>query len=63
MMKLTREDLAMMLDEMDKNNADNIEVDVCIRGYEWELEYIDFDMYNTTQHSRPKYISTVLTLE
>ena len=60
---LTRSDLETMLNEMDKNNAHDIEVDVCISGYEWELEYIDFDMYGTTQHGQPKYIKTVLTLE
>ena len=60
---LTRSDLEMMLDEMDKNNANDIEVEVCINGYEWELVYIDFDMYGITQHGQPKYIKTVLTLE
>lgn len=62
---LTRSDLKMMLEEMDKNNADNINVDVSINGYEyeWELECIDFDIYGITQHGRIKYIKTVLTLE
>jgi hypothetical protein len=58
-MKLTRSDLVMMLDEMDKNNVDNIEIDVCIYGYEWELVYIDFDIYGVNS----KYIKTALTLE
>ena len=57
-MQLTRSDLVIMLEEMDKNNADSIKVDVCISGYEWNLECIDFDMCNGI-----KYINTVLTLE
>ena len=57
MITLTRNDLEMMLDEMYKNDADNIELDVHIQGYEWELDYIDFDMCNGTE-----YIKTVLTL-
>lgn len=60
---LTRNDLKMILEEMDKNKVNDIELDVCGRGYEWEIEYIDFDIYGTTQHGRPKYIKTVLTLE
>lgn len=58
MMKLTREDLAMMLDEMNNNNADCIEVDACIYGRDYELDSIDFDICNGG-----KYIKTVLTLE
>ena len=58
--KLTRDDLKMMLEEMDKNNTDNIELDVGISGCEWELDYIDFDIYSTTKST---YIKTVLTLE
>ena len=61
--KLTRNDLEMMLEEMDKNNTDNIELDVGIDGREWEFNYIDFDIYGTTQHGRPTYVKTVLTLE
>lgn len=57
-MEFTRSALLMMLEEMDKNNVDSIKVDVCVIGYEWNLEYIDFDIYNGT-----KYIKTVLTLE
>lgn len=51
-MTLVRSDLEMILEEMDKNNADNINVD-----YNYEENYIDFDMYNGE-----KYIKTVLTL-
>ena len=62
--KLTRNDLEMMLEEMDKNNADNIELDVGIIGREWEFNYLDFDIYyGTTQHGKPTYVKTVLTLE
>ena len=57
-MKLTREELAMMLDEMNNNNADCIELDVYIYGRDYQLDSIDFDMYNDE-----KYIKTVLTLE
>ena len=57
-MKLTREDLAMMLDGMNKNNADNIEVDVRICGYDYEFDYVDFDLRNGT-----KFVKTLLTLE
>ena len=58
--KLTRSDLEMMLAEMDKNNTDNIELDVGIDGREWELNYVDFDIYSPTKST---YIKTVLTLE
>jgi hypothetical protein len=62
--KLTRNDLEMMLEEMDKNNADNIELDVGIIGREWEFNYLDFDIYyDATQHGKPTYVKTVLTLE
>ena len=58
MMKLTREDLAMMLDEMNNNNADCIELDVRVYDYDYEFDYVDFDIYNGA-----KFIKTVLTLE
>ena len=57
-MKLTKEDLAMMLDEMNNNNADNIEVDVRICGYDYEFDYVDFDLRDGT-----KFVKTLLTLE
>jgi hypothetical protein len=62
-MILTRSDLEMMLDEMDKNNADNIKIYVGYNYDDYEIEYIDFDMYGVTQHHRPNFIKTVLTLE
>ncbi len=58
MMKLTKEDLVMILDEMNKNNADCIELDVDVCGYDYEFDGVDFDIYNGA-----KYIKTVLTLE
>lgn len=58
MMKLTREDLAIMLDEMNNNNADYIKLDVYIYGRDYELDSIYFDLCNGG-----KYIKTVLTLE
>ncbi len=57
MMKLTRSDLLMMLEEMDKNNADCIELDVYIYGDNYTLDSVDFDIWNGE-----KYIKTVLTL-
>lgn len=57
-MKLTREDLAMMLDEMNNCGADYIELDVYIYGDDYTLDSVDFDMCNSE-----KYIKTVLTLE
>lgn len=57
-MKLTREDLTMMLDEMNNNHADYIEVDVHVYGYDYEFDYVDFDLRNGT-----KFVKTLLTLE
>jgi hypothetical protein len=57
-MKLTRSDLLMMLEEMDKNDADYIELDAYIYGRDYELDSIDFDLCNNE-----KYIKTILTLE
>ena len=57
MMKLTREDLAMMLDEMNNNHADYIELYMYVYG-DYLLDSIDFDMCNDA-----KFIKTVLTLK
>lgn len=56
-MKLTREDLAMMLDEMNNNHTDYIDVDVYIYG-DYEFDFIDFAIYNGA-----KFIKSVLTLK
>lgn len=56
-MKLTKEDLNMMLDEMNNNNANCIELDVYVCN-DYELDHIDFDICNGTM-----YIKTALTLE
>lgn len=56
-MKLTREDLAMMLDEMNNCGADYIEVDVGI-GYDSELTWVDFD----ARKKDGEFIKTLLTL-
>ena len=58
-MKLTREDLAMMLDEMNNCGADYIDVDVDILGYDYYLRGIDFDACKKDGN----FIKTLLTLE
>ena len=58
MMKLTREDLAMMLDEMNNCGADYIDVDVYVR-YDYDLSKVDFDACKKDG----KFIKTLLTLE
>jgi hypothetical protein len=57
-MILTRSDLEMMLDEMDKNNIDKIEVDAEYIGHNDNLICIDFNIYHDEE-----YHHTVLTLE
>lgn len=52
-MKLTRNDLEKMLDEMDRNDTDEIEVEAQYIGHNDDLMYIDFNIYD----------DTVLTLE
>lgn len=56
-MKLTKEDLAMMLDEMNNCGADYIDIDVDIRGYDYEIRWIDFDAKKDG-----KFLKTLLTL-
>lgn len=56
MIALTRNDLVMILDKMDKNNADRIKLDMHIRDYDSVID-VDFDMYN-----HGEYINTVLEL-
>ena len=58
-MKLTREDLAMMLDEMNNCGADCIDVDVDILGYDYDLRWVDFDACEKDGN----FIKTLLTLE
>ena len=58
-MKLTREDLAMMLDEMNNCGADYIDVDVDILGFDVELRWVDFDACEKDGN----FIKTLLTLE
>ena len=57
-MKLTKDDLLMMLDEMNNCGADYIELDVDILGYDIELRYIDFDAWTKNNG----FIKTLLTL-
>ena len=56
-MKLTKEDLVMMLYEMNNKNVDYITLDVCIYGGDYELDSVDFDIDNGAE-----FIKTVLTL-
>lgn len=57
-MKLTREDLAMMLDEMNNYGADYIDVDVYV-CYDYDIRKVDFDACKKDG----KFIKTLLTLE
>jgi hypothetical protein len=55
-MKLTREDLVMMLDAMNNYGVDYISIDA--RVCDEESDYIDFDIDNGAE-----FIKTVLTLK
>jgi hypothetical protein len=57
-MKLTRNDLEKMLDEMDRNDTDEIEVYVQCVGHNDDFMYIDFNIYHGEE-----YHHTVLTLD
>ena len=56
-MKLTREDLAMMLDEMNNYGADIINVDIYVDN-EYDIRWVDFDAQKDGE-----FIKTLLTLE
>ena len=56
---ITKDDLLMMLDEMNKCGAERIKLELDILGYDIELRWIDFDAYEKDGN----FIKTLLTLE
>ena len=58
MMKLTREDLAMILDEMNNCGADIIGLDICVDN-EYDIRWVDFDACKKNR----EFIKTLLTLQ
>lgn len=54
-MKLTREDLAMMLDEMNNCGADYIDLDIYV-DIDYNIKWVDFDAWNN------EFMKTLLTL-
>lgn len=56
-MKLTREDLAMMLDEMNNCGADIIGLDIYVDN-EYDVRWVDFD----ARKKDGEFIKTLLTL-
>lgn len=57
--KITKDNLLMMLDEMNKCGAEFIKLEVDILGYDIELRWIDFDAWTKDN----VFIKTLLTLE
>ena len=57
-MKITRENLVMMLDEMNKCGAEFIKLEVDVLGYDIELRWVDFDACEKDG----AFIKTLLTL-
>ena len=56
-MKLTREDLAMILDEMNNCGADYIDLDIYVDN-EYDIRWVDFDAHKKDG----EFIKTLLTL-
>ena len=56
---ITKEDLLMMLDEMNNCGAERIKLEVDILGYDCELRWIDFDAWTKDN----VFIKTLFTLE
>lgn len=57
MMKLTKEDLAMILDEMNNCGADIIDLDIYVDN-EYDVRWVDFDAHKKDG----EFIKTLLTL-
>ena len=54
-MQLTLDDLTLMIEEMKKNNATHLNLDISMNDWD-DVESIDFDMW-----ADKKFIKTVLT--
>ena len=55
-MKLTLKDLTIMIEEMKKNNAEKLHLDVNIDSCGYSVESIDFDIWKNGE-----FVKTVLT--
>ena len=58
MMELTLKDLTIMIEEMKKNNAEKLYLDISIDSYDYSVESIDFDIWENGEFAK-----TVLTKE
>lgn len=56
---ITKDDLLMMLDEMNRCGAECIKLDIDILGRDGEVRWIDFDAWTKDT----VFIKTLLTLE
>ena len=56
MMELTLKDLTIMIEEMKKNNAEKLHLDVSIDSCGYSVESIDFDIWKNGE-----FVKTVLT--
>ena len=55
-MELTLNDLTFMIEEMKKNNAEKLSLDISIDSYGYSVESIDFDIWKNGEFTK-----TVLT--
>ena len=56
MMELTLKDLTIMIEEMKKNNAEKLHLDISIDSCGYSVESIDFDIWENEE-----FVKTVLT--
>ena len=56
MMELTLKDLTIMIEEMKKNNAEKLHLDISIDSCDYSVESIDFDIWENGEFAK-----TVLT--
>ena len=56
MMELTLKDLTIMIEEMKKNNAEKLYLDISIDSCDYSVESIDFDIWENGEFAK-----TVLT--